>query len=53
MCRSQAGLLEALTGTAVRRLGLTAPDYIDPRSAGTGTPVTCRPAPGSPDQQTG
>jgi agmatinase len=27
---------EALTGTAMRRLGLTEPDYVDPRSAGTG-----------------
>ena len=29
-------VLEAITGTAMRRLGLTQPDYIDPRSAGTG-----------------
>ena len=28
-------VLEALTGTAMRRLGLTEPDYLDPRSAGT------------------
>lgn len=27
-------VLEALTGTAMRRLGLTAPGYLDPRSAG-------------------
>jgi agmatinase len=29
-------VMEALTGTAMRRLGLTEPDYIDPRSAGHG-----------------
>jgi agmatinase len=29
-------VLEALTGMAMRRMGLTEPDYIDPRSAGTG-----------------
>ena len=29
-------VLEALTGTAMRRLGLTAPDYSDPRAAGGG-----------------
>jgi agmatinase len=29
-------LREALVGTAMRRLGLTAPDYVDPCSAGTG-----------------
>jgi agmatinase len=29
-------VLEAITGTAMRRLGLTQPDYIDPRAAGTG-----------------
>jgi hypothetical protein len=28
--------MEALTGMAMRRMGLTQPDYIDPRSAGTG-----------------
>jgi agmatinase len=33
---------EALTGTAMRRLGLTEPDYIDPRSAGTGGARTYR-----------
>jgi len=35
-------VMEALTGTAMRRLGLTAPDYIDPRSAGTGAARTFR-----------
>ncbi len=30
-------VMEAITGTAMRRLGITQPDYIDPRSAGTGT----------------
>jgi agmatinase len=30
-------VLEALTGTAMRKIGLTQPDYVDPRSAGTGT----------------
>ena len=39
---ARRAVLEALTGTAMRRLGLTAPDYIDPRSAGAGTPVTYR-----------
>jgi agmatinase len=29
-------VLEALTGMAMRRMGLTEPDYIDPLSAGTG-----------------
>jgi agmatinase len=33
---------EAMTGMAMRRIGLTAPDYIDPRSAGTATPRTHR-----------
>ncbi len=33
---------EALTGTAMRRLGMTEPDYIDPRSAVTGTARTYR-----------
>lgn len=37
-------VMEALTGTAMRRLGLTQPDYIDPRSAGTGTPRRFRDA---------
>jgi len=36
---------EALTGTAMRRLGLTSPDYVDPRSAGNGAARTYR-APG-------
>jgi Arginase family len=27
-------VLEALTGTAMRRLGLTSPDYLDEKSAG-------------------
>ena len=33
---ARRAVLEALTGTAMRRLGLTAPDYVDPRSAGPG-----------------
>jgi agmatinase len=33
---------EALVGTAMRRLGLTQPDYVDPRSAGTGSARTYR-----------
>ena len=37
-------VMEALTGTAMRRLGITQPDYIDPRSAGTGTPRRFRDA---------
>jgi hypothetical protein len=36
---------EAMTGMAMRKLGLTAPDYVDPRSAGTGAAHTFRPAP--------
>lgn len=36
--------MEALTGTAMRRLGLTQPDYLDPRSAGTGAPRRFRDA---------
>ena len=35
-------LREALVGTAMRRLGLTEPDYVDPRSAGTGAARTYR-----------
>jgi agmatinase len=35
-------LREALVGTAMRRLGLTQPDYVDPRSAGTGSARTYR-----------
>jgi len=35
-------VLEAITGTAMRRLGLTSPDYIDPRAAGPGTARTFR-----------
>ncbi len=34
---ARRAVMEALTGTAMRRIGLTQPDYIDPRSAGTGT----------------
>lgn len=37
-------VMEAITGTAMRRLGITAPDYLDPRSAGTGTPRRFRDA---------
>ncbi|MGH3390920.1 MAG: arginase family protein, partial [Actinomadura sp.] len=33
---ARRAVMEALTGTAMRRLGLTQPDHIDPRSAGTG-----------------
>jgi agmatinase len=35
-------VLEAITGTAMRKLGITAPDYIDERSAGTGQARTFR-----------
>jgi agmatinase len=35
-------VLEAITGTAMRRLGLTQPDYVDPRSAGTPEPRSYR-----------
>jgi agmatinase len=35
-------VLEAITGTAMRKLGITAPDYIDERSAGTGRARTFR-----------
>lgn len=35
-------VLEALTGTAMRRIGLTERDYADPRSLGTGHPRTFR-----------
>ncbi len=33
---------EAMTGMAMRRIGLTSPDYADPRSAGNGAAVTHR-----------
>jgi agmatinase len=33
---------EAMTGMAMRRLGLTQPDYLDPRSAGPGSSRTFR-----------
>jgi agmatinase len=36
-------LREAMTGTAMRRLGLTAPDYIDPRALGGRDTRTYRP----------
>ena len=35
-------VIEALTGTAMRRLGLTAADYVDPHSAGRTTSTTHR-----------
>jgi agmatinase len=38
-------VMEALTGTAMRRIGLTSPDYIDPRSAGSGAARTFRDRP--------
>ena len=40
-------VLEALTGTAMRRLGITRPDYADPRALGrsTGLPGTGQPIP--------
>ena len=34
---------EAMTGTAMRRLGLTEPDYLDPRAAGPGRSRALRP----------
>src|SRR3954453_6714666 len=39
---ARRAVMEALTGTAMRRIGLTEPDYIGPRSAGTGEPRTFR-----------
>jgi agmatinase len=39
---ARRAVMEALTGTAMRRIGLTQPDYIDPRSAGTGASRTFR-----------
>jgi agmatinase len=33
---------EAMTGMAMRRIGLTEPDYLDPRSAGSGSARTFR-----------
>jgi agmatinase len=36
---------EAMTGMAMRKVGLTSPDYVDPRSAGIGAPRTYRPDP--------
>ncbi len=44
-------ILEALTGTAMRRIGLTQPDYVDPRSAGTSTPRTFRSGAANPTDQ--
>jgi agmatinase len=35
---AKRAVMEALTGTAMRRLGLTQPDYIDPGAAGPGEP---------------
>ncbi len=35
-------VLEAITGTAMRSIGLTEPDYIDPRAAGPGVARTFR-----------
>jgi agmatinase len=35
---------EAMTGMAMRRIGLTQPDYVDPRSAGTGAARSYRDA---------
>jgi agmatinase len=35
-------VLEAITGTAMRRLGITEPDYVDARAAGTGVARTYR-----------
>jgi agmatinase len=39
---ARRAVMEALTGTAMRRIGLTQPDYVDPRSAGTGSSRTFR-----------
>ncbi len=39
---ARRAVMEALTGIAMRRLGLTEPDHVHPRSAGTGTPRTYR-----------
>jgi agmatinase len=35
-------VLEAITGTAMRRLGITEPDYLDPRAVGPGVARTFR-----------
>jgi agmatinase len=40
---ARRSVIEALTGMAMRRLGLTKPDYLDPRTAGRGTSTTFRP----------
>jgi agmatinase len=42
-------VMEALTGTAMRRLGLTQPDYVDPRALG---PREARPFRDSPPEAT-
>jgi agmatinase len=39
---ARRAVMEALTGIAMRRLGLTDPDHVDPRSAGGGTSGTYR-----------
>jgi agmatinase len=44
---AQRAIREAMTGMAMRRIGLTSPDYVDPRSAGTGTSRTYRTDPPS------
>jgi hypothetical protein len=38
--------LEAITGTAMRKIGLVQPDYIDERAAGTGQARVFRSAAG-------
>jgi Arginase family len=41
---ARRAVMEAITGTAMRRIGLTEPDYLDRRSTGTG-PSHLRPDP--------
>jgi hypothetical protein len=44
-------VMEAITGTAMRRLGLTSPDYADPRALGAAAaaPAASHPNGASPD----
>lgn len=43
---------EVMTGMAMRRIGLTAPDYLDPRSTGTGAARTHRSPAVTPSKDT-
>jgi agmatinase len=44
---ARRAVMEALTGTAMRRIGLTEPDYLDPRSTGSGESRTYRTSEGT------